>query len=599
MFEQIRDLASAHRVARRTAKLRRVLSKVAFEPAEKQPLRWHLFFDGERLTSALTFGDPAGPSVWKPGPAFSVAGLTPSDFLLKSVTELQSQQKGALELGIILHLADHLESGIVHEEYENPETFLEASKIIREAPNQVVTGLSDEGNRASQWRYYPLLGAGKAVALNHALDWLDALATLTGPDQNLKVSARSAATEMLAVLLPVYQGATSERPHLLALFYDRFTVLAPVFRGVLNFRVLPNHGGLVPPNFGDDVFALVEPLGFMDGCNLVLIQCGSRDPSGLFENLQAYVQRHPRNTENLEVHVLSAAALWELCQNTARREFPEGLLVRPEFLVEEAPFRSAETELNFSLDPHAEPSRWSYLARQNFWPEDNATKRLQVSRPVATTMVLLRFVKIGMAVVLVCLVAGAVWTWWNGHQTAAAHLNLKVAQTVENDLEKTQNTKAYLTKWGGVLTPRSQAWSVMDVAFGLVPPSDNIVCNSLKYGFKQEEDSKAKNPSSAGWIREWTIEGMCDDRGSTYLQRLQESSVLNEIFDQARQRLDDASFLPGSGRTLKAVYREEANGAYDSKKGDAFPYAFRLVVTQTVPADDPLALKPFSTKKSK
>jgi hypothetical protein len=64
-------------VVRRTRGL--CFSKVAFERAEKQPLRWRLFFDGERLTSTLTFGDPAGPFVWKPGPDFSVTGLTPSD----------------------------------------------------------------------------------------------------------------------------------------------------------------------------------------------------------------------------------------------------------------------------------------------------------------------------------------------------------------------------------------------------------------------------------------------------------------------------------------------------------------------------------------
>ena len=173
----------------------------------------------------------------------------------------------------------------------------------------------------------------------------------------------------------------------------------------------------------------------------------------------------------------------------------------------------------------------------------------------------------------------------------------QVAQGVQRDLEATQNTKAYLMKWGGVLTPRSQAWSVMDLGFGLVPPSDNIVCNSLKYSFKQQVDTKDKNPNSAGWTREWTIEGMCDDRGSAYLQRLQASSVLNEVFNQAQQRLGDASFLPGGGRSVKAVYREEANSAYDSKKGDAFPYAFRLVVDQAVPSDDLLALKPFATKK--
>lgn len=596
MREQMTDLAGAHRLACRRAKLRRVLSKVAFEPAEKQPLRWHLFSDGACLTSALTAGDPAGTSVWKPGPDVSEPGLTQAELLMKGINELRSQQKGTLEAGIILHLADHLESGIVHEQYENPEMFVEASKMVCEAPERVITGLNGTLDRFSQWRYYPLLCGGRAIALNHALDWLDALEALTGPDQDVKVSVRSAAIEMLAVLLPIYQEASHEYPHALALFYDRFTVLAPLFRGLLNLRILPHHGTPVPPNFGDDAFALLEPLGFLDGCNLVLVQCGSRDPGSLFENLQAYVQRQPRNTENLEVHVLSPTTLWELCRNHAGREFPEGLLVRPEFLLEEAPFRSTETELNFSLDPQTELGRWNYLARQNFWPDDSATKRLQVSRSVATAMVVLRFLNIGMVAALVLLLAGAAWAWWNGQQTVGAHLSPEVAQNLQRDLEATQNTKAYLMKWGGILTPRSQAWSVMDLGFGLVPPSDDIICNSLKYSFKQV-DTKDKNPGSAGWIREWTIAGMCDDRGSAYLQRLQASDVLNEVFNEAYQRLGDASFLPGGGRTLKAVYREEANGAYDSTKGDAFPYAFRLVVDQTVPADDPLALKPFATKK--
>ncbi|MBV8900297.1 MAG: hypothetical protein JOY92_09330 [Verrucomicrobia bacterium] len=597
MREQIRDLADAHRLACRRAKLRRVLSKVAFEPAEKQPLRWHLFFDGIRLTSALAVGDPVGTPIWKSGPDASEAGLTQPELLMKCISELRSQHKGTWEVGLILHLADHLESGIVHESYENPETFPEASKMVCEAPDRVVTGLSGTLERFSQWRYYPLFCGGRAIALNHALDWLDAVEPLTGPDQDVKVSVRSAAMEMLAVLLPIYQEASHEHPHILVLFYDRFTVLAPVFRGVLNLRVLPNRGGSVPPNFGDDVFALLEPLGFLDGCNVVLVQCGSQDPGNLLEDLQAYVQRRPQNAENLEVHVLSPAALRELCQNHAGRAFPESLLVRPEFLVEEVPFRCPETGLDFRLDPRTEPSRWHHLARQNFWPEDSATRQLQVSRPVATAMVILRFVKAGLASALVCLLAGAAWTWWSGRQTATARLDPQVAQSLQQDLETAQDTKAYLMKWGNVLTPRSQAWSVMDLAFGLVPPSDSIVCNSLKYSFKQEIGPKDKNPGSAGWTREWTLEGMCDDRGSAYLQGLQESGVLNEVFNQAEQRLEDVSFLPGGGRTLKAVYREEANPAYDSKKTDAFPYAFRLVVDQTVPADDPLALKPFATRK--
>ena len=131
--------------------------------------------------------------------------------------------------------------------------------------------------------------------------------------------------------------------------------------------------------------------------------------------------------------------------------------------------------------------------------------------------------------------------------------NPQVAQHTQNDLQTIQNTKAYLTKWGDVLTPRSQAWSVMDLGFGLVPPSDDIVCNSLKYSFK-EVDSKEKSPTSAGWVREWILEGMCDDRGSAYLQRLQERSAVR----QKRSRPITDAFKPWLEAQLATVSRKSA-----------------------------------------
>ena len=53
---KLSDLRLAHRVARRQAKLARVLSPYAFAGALDQPVRWHLFYDGNRVVSVVCSG---------------------------------------------------------------------------------------------------------------------------------------------------------------------------------------------------------------------------------------------------------------------------------------------------------------------------------------------------------------------------------------------------------------------------------------------------------------------------------------------------------------------------------------------------------------
>ena len=62
------DLRAAHRSARRQAGLGRVLSRHAFGGPLDQAVRWHLFYDGERVISVVAQGTGATLS-WSQGPA--------------------------------------------------------------------------------------------------------------------------------------------------------------------------------------------------------------------------------------------------------------------------------------------------------------------------------------------------------------------------------------------------------------------------------------------------------------------------------------------------------------------------------------------------
>ena len=81
------DLRAAHRSARRQASLRRVLSRYAFGGPLDQAVRWHLFYDGERVISVVAQGTGATLS-WSQGPAIEAAELGKSDRLQALAKEL-------------------------------------------------------------------------------------------------------------------------------------------------------------------------------------------------------------------------------------------------------------------------------------------------------------------------------------------------------------------------------------------------------------------------------------------------------------------------------------------------------------------------------
>jgi hypothetical protein len=93
---------------------------------------------------------------------------------------------------------------------------------------------------------------------------------------------------------------------------------------------------------------------------------------------------------------------------------------------------------------------------------------------------------------------------------------------------------------------------------------------------------------------------LCNDQGRTDLERLKQTAALTKLFDSTATRLDDPGFAVSGNRTVKADLREEANSQPGpATQGNALPYKFRLVVTENIPANDPLALPALPKPKKK
>jgi hypothetical protein len=582
------ELRAARRQARRQARLKRVLSPCAFAGTLDQPVRWHLFYDGDRVVSVVCTGVGRTRS-WSAGPVVSVADLTHPEVLEALAKELLQQQKGG-GLGMVLHLADQLDQGIVQEEFENPEVFEHASALVRENPSRVVTDHSDGLDTAIQWRYYPLLSGQRAVVVRHQLEFLAAFEALA--DSGVKVAVHSAPIEMLALYLKLYEQPSEEKPHCFVFFYDRFTVLVPVHHGVLDFKVLPHRQQKVPATFGDDLFSLLERFGFVDSCVLLLVPCGTHDPTLLFQELDVYARRNRKNADGIEIQIPDHETLWAVLNELADGQLNQSTLQRPEFLSDYREWSTKQFPL--SLGIQGDIQRFWILSRETFWPDNRESRDKQLSRGLATLMIGLRIGRLCAALCLVGLVAwfGVVVT--TAFRGEALRELPDVISGKRAEFQRLTGTKQYLVKWDKILAPRSQAWSTMDFLLGLLPEAKDIVWEKLEYSIKQVDSRPVGGSATAqpgGFYRQWIIDGVCSDQGRGELERLKETATLKKLFASTADRLGDPSFAVSGNRTVKADLREEANSqAGTPGQGAVLPHKFRLVVTENFPTNDPLAL---------
>jgi hypothetical protein len=582
------NLRTAHRSARRQSTLRRVLSKYAFGSPLDQGVRWHLFYDGKGVISSVARGKGATLS-WTKGPAMEAVELGQADRLQTLAQELKISMRDQSSLGIVLHLADEIDVGIVQEGFANPEVFEQARALVRETPSEVVTDLPTDQDPGIQWRYYPLLSGQRSIILRHRIEFFSAMQTLTALD--IKVAVHSAPIEMLAIYLKLYAEAIEEKPHCFVFFYDRFTVVIPANQGVLDIKVLPHRQQDVPPAFGDDLFSLLERFGLVDSCVLLLVQCGTQDPTRLFRELDTYARRNQKNADGIEIQIPDREIVWKSLDEYTPGQVKEEVIQRPEFLTEYNERSGKDFPLSLGIKSDAQ--RFGILCRETFWPDDQKSRDQRLPRSLALTITALRAAQIlgvlfllGLGTWLGLSMAGA-----SGADPLSGSPEAANGKTAE--LSSLQETRQYLSRWDKILAPRSQAWSAMDFFLALLPEGHDVVCDHLKYAIKQaaSKPGLVTENSSAGFFREWSIEGSCTEQGRVRLERLREVSTISNIFASTAIRLADPSFGLSDTRTAKVELREEANPQLDpANKSGVLAYVFRLVVTQSFASSDLLAI---------
>jgi len=337
---------------------------------------------------------------------------------------------------------------------------------------------------------------------------------------------------------------------------------------------------------------VLEKFGLVASCTLLLVQCGTRESTRLFSELDAFARKNHKNADGIEIQIPDQETVWGVFDEFAPGKIKSAIINRPEFLTEynEKPGK----DFPLSLGIKSDLQRFGILSRETYWPDDQKSREQRLPKSLAVAMTALLAIRV---IGVLCLLGLGGWlavSLVSGSHGDLLHLVPETVKSKQAELDQLRITQQYLTVWDKILTPRSQAWSAMDFFLALIPEGHDVVCARLKYSIRQSDakpGGAAAGNGASGFMREWIIEGTCSDQGRDHLERLREGSTISTLLTSAAARLNDPSFTPSSDRIVRVVLREETNPQFSiSAKSGALPYSFHLVVTQTFAGSDPLAI---------
>jgi hypothetical protein len=105
---------------------------------------------------------------------------------------------------------------------------------------------------------------------------------------------------------------------------------------------------------------------------LLLVQCGSQDPTRLFSELDTYARRNQKNADGIEIQIPDKETVWKSLDEYTPGQVKEEVIQRPEFLTEYNE-RSGK-DFPLSLGIRSDAQRFGLLSQETFWPDDQKSR---------------------------------------------------------------------------------------------------------------------------------------------------------------------------------------------------------------------------------
>lgn len=539
----------------------------------------HIRFDGDFIS---THAYRKSSNTWSDGPPLSEAALKDPEKAAIFARELlaHARSNGAKALGIVVHIANEFATAELKPDFDDPAALPELRDAAILDPASILDDSSVTPDQAS-WRLvpYPAEG-GEAIATaiiitRQLAPFLDAIREVS-EIQNFPLITHALSAPLLAfTALGSIATPTEGKAFIGILQYPWFTVVGFFNeRGELKLiRTMQHRGRKRVTNFRHALNTTNASLELVDP-DVLILALGEHVDHMLGSDLQISMPESrievvgpPADFDGLPPWALE---LW----------LSTNLESRPNRLESDT-MRMLQEE------------KW---ALQNFLPTPPEIAELY---PNLGEMRMLRIFKLARVALFFLAMAGIAWL---GFEYTKA---VRQPEWAFNELDATQAQKrlAAMTleksqadHWHNMLADRSKGWIAMEDLVRMFPETSGVKINAYQYLVKPEA---AARQTTAGFVREWRINGLARPEGAERLNDLNTREGISTHFAEVARLTGNEAYRPDEPtRNVTVSLRTQENRNFRNATpqdfatlaDNAYPYTFDLVISQRFEPNDPLAI---------
>lgn len=605
-------------------------------------LQLHIFVGSD--TGAISYIRNVGSGEWAKGPNISPE-MEEDPSLLKPVLDaivgehLSETKKPGI--GVILYVADEFSTAELGPEHQNPAEIEELRKLIRENPRSILEDHSIS-NESHAWRLFPYPGAASGQAFATAIAFTRRHEHLLqefrdyGNQYNLPIRTRAISAPLCAIsALPWLLEQKPENGFVALYHYPRFTVLSffNVHGDLILIRTLQHHGNVpFSPQTASAIMTTAASLE-LENPHVFIIPMAGMPPMGMSDSLSSMLPNSQVITlspTSSALHIptapseaskgsdLGVTRPWKWSDLTAQTavesdptqaELPESETAIPgvtrpwklQDMAAVAMLSQVRLEVVSTTNPPSASN--SILAGshtfktlvEEMWPiqdflpslkEETVLYPEQLEMKILKWSKYLKFVAVGaIGLVSVSSVFGVLTKMkdpaW-GYETTNPQMQIMANSKSLNQYKQLDS----------LLSDRARAWTNMELLVRLFPEDSGT--QIIKYDFNTTVVSRNATGKKIPIIRIWKINGTANSIGRDYLDELNSSEGMKEIFTKVYQGTQDESFnmriesrLPHPNIKIKMTPNSRTSAA---RRNNDLPFTFDMEIMQRLDSDDPLTL---------
>jgi|GEM_PF-771784 hypothetical protein len=608
-------------------------------------LQLHVFVGSD--SGAISYIRNMDSGAWAKGPNISPE-MEEDPSLLKPVLDgIVNEHLADIKkpgLGVILYVADEFSTAELGPEHQNPAEVEELRKLIKENPRSILEDHSIS-NESHSWRLFPYPGAASGQAFATAIAFTRRHENLMqefrdyGNQNDVPVRTRAISAPLCAIsALPWLLEQKPENGFVALYHYPRFTVLSffNTHGDLVLIRTLQHHGNIpFSPQTASAIMTTTASLE-LEEPHIFIIPMAGAAPMGLSDSLSSMLPNSQVITlspTSSALHIPTAPTAasapsdlgvtrpWKWSDLTAQAavesdptqaDLPTSETAIPgvtrpwklQDMAAVAMLSQVRLEVVSTTNPPsasksmlAESHTFNTLVKE-MWPIQDflpATSSETALYPQQIEIKLLKWSK-WIKFAAACLVLGSLGklgidlsksnsdpAW--GYE--AANPQFQIASYQKDAIEYDQ--------LNNLLSDRSRAWSNMEFLTRLFPKDKEITIKDFKYKTSVQAGNATNQRIPV--IRTWEITGGADSSGRNYLETLNSSSGMAEVFENTYQGTLDESFdvsIDGRKPRPDIQIKRASNNRRESTS--THPYDFKMTITQRLDNKDALTL-PLAKKK--